>query len=889
MALAVGSIEETVTVTGATPVVDIQNVRGQTTLTAEVLKTVPGSTNSQGLAKLTLGVTMEGPLGGGDSGGSKGEPVFGFNSVHGSPTGTTMIDGMKTSSAYRVATAHRYLFNARAAAEIVMETSGGDAESESAGVNVNMIPREGGNFFSGNAVVEFTNESLQAEDNLNDSLRDRFVTATNTTEHVYDVGIGLGGPIVENKLWFYGAFRDWGARETLAGVFRNAIPETLFYEAAAEHGAYDRQQRDGSLRLTWQATESQKLSLSSGVQTYNWLGAFFQFNPEGHWDFLVYPNNNHMVRWTYAQSNSVLVEAGVSLRQDRQKNGLPFPNSPGTRRSINDRAVGTYGSRLNSPTGDTDYGDVGNQYAYQMQASVSYITGSHALKVGFMSMTGQHEARHIEGVFSEQYQFNNRVPIGIKQAAYPHAQLSKLKYNLGIYAQDTWTIDRLTLNLGVRLDFLNGYNPAQTRPGGLYTPAINFPEYKNVPNWKDISPRLGVAYDLFGDGRTALKAQYGRYVIYDTLGLTSRQNGASSISSLANRTWADANGDYVPDCDLTLNGANGECGALDNAAFGSSIPVQTYSKDVTEGWGVRPFNDTLSLILQQELTSGIGVEVGYFRTTYGNHSLIDNLATGSGDYDEFCVMQPTASNLPGGGGNEICNLWDVTPAKFGMVDNLVIPAAGSGGHTNISNFVDVKVNARFGNGGLLFGGLSTGTIHIDTCNHPDFPGANNGTATGGFAGVLNYCNTTRPWAGNTQIKFGGSYPIWKGIAASATWQNLPGLPAGRSGLDGQTTLLYTSSQIEPSLGRPTSGGLPRVLTIVEPYTYFEDRYNVLDLRISYALAVGNTTVKPTFDIFNLTNSGTPAFVFGNYNPYAWPYPFEISTPRLFKFGVQVDF
>ena len=126
---------------------------------------------------------------------------------------------------------------------------------------------------------------------------------------------------------------------------------------------------------------------------------------------------------------------------------------------------------------------------------------------------------------------------------------------------------------------------------------------------------------------------------------------------------------------------------------------------------------------------------------------------------------------------------------------------------------------------------------------------------------------------------------------SATWQNLNGLPAGRNGfLDGQTTLRYTNAQIAPALGRDLSGGLSgKTITVLEPFTYFEDRYNNVDLRISYAAQVGGTTIKPTFDIYNLTNSGTPAFVFGNYNAFAWPFPFEISTPRIIKFGVQVDF
>ena len=858
--------------------VDVQNVRGQTSLTSDVLRAVPVSTNFQGLAKLTLGTTAASPLGGGDAGGSKGESVFGFNAIHGSPTGLTTIDGMKTTSAFAVATAHRYIFNTMNAAEIVMETSGGNAQSESAGVNINMVPREGGNTFSGIFKTEFANDSLQTDGNLSGTLEERLgafgLDQSNVTEKIYDVGIGLGGPIVNDKLWFFAAYRDWGAKELLSGSFRNAIPETLFYERdPSRPGAYDRNQRDFSLRLTLQATEKQKFSFSSGIQDYLWEGAFFQTNPEGHWDFAVFPNNMHVAKWSYTASNRILVEAGTSLRTDRQKNGIPFADSPGSRRSINDpTAGGVYGSRFASGglVGTTDYGDLGNQWGWQNQAAVSYITGSHALKVGFSAMTGQNELRHIQPIFDEQYNFVNRVPVGLKQGAFPHAQISKLKYMFSPYVQDVWTLNRLTLNLGARFDFLNGYNPAQTRPGGQYVDEVTFAEVTDVPNWKDFSPRLGVAYDLFGDGKTAIKAQLGRYTIYETTGLTTEVNPASRMAATTSRSWGDVNGNFVPDCDLTSPLGNGECGPMDNQLFGTALPTTAFAQDVTEGWGVRPDNWTMSVIVQQELGPRLGLEVGYFRTTYGNQTATDNLFVDRSDFDEFCVPAPTDSRLPGGGGYDLCGIFDIKPENFGQVNNLIVQADDFGGYTETYNGVDISLNARFGDGGLLFGGVSLGSITENTCNAPDAP--------------VQFCENTNGLDGNTQVKFSGAYPLPGGFQISGSYQNLPGIPTA-------ATRFYSNAEIAPFLGRNLSGeAFGRTLTILEPNSLYEDRQNLVDLRLSYIYRVGKVRIQPQFDIYNLTNDGSSAFTLANFEfGAAWPFPLEISTPRIMKFGVQIDY
>ena len=295
----------------------------------------------------------------------------------------------------------------------------------------------------------------------------------------------------------------------------------------------------------------------------------------------------------------------------------------------------------------------------------------------------------------------------------------------------------MTLNLGVRFDYLNGYNPAQCRPAGQFTPEFCFERRDNVPNWKDFSPRLGAAYDLFGDGRTALKVSLGRYVKPSTTQVANGTNQAARIAGGANRGWDDLNGNFIPDCDVVLAAANGECGPISNAAFGTVLPVTDWALDVTEGWHVRPYNWQMSASVTQELRSNLGVTVGYHRTWWGNGGsdgypgsgiggyVRDNLAVTLADYDPFCITAPTSSSIPGGGGNQICdNLWDIDPDKRGQVDNLVSNPDNFGGWEFVYNGVDVSMNWRFGAGGLLNGGVSLGSRHQNQCNHPDAPGQN---------------------------------------------------------------------------------------------------------------------------------------------------------------------
>jgi hypothetical protein len=197
---------------------------------------------------------------------------------------------------------------------------------------------------------------------------------------------------------------------------------------------------------------------------------------------------------------------------------------------------------------------------------------------------------------------------------------------------------------------------------------------------------------------------------------TFSANPLNRLALTTTRSWNDSNGDFVPDCDLANPADNGECGPYANQNFGQNVfSASTIDPQISGGWGTRPYNWNMGITLQQQLLSRLSMTVDYNRRWYGNFITTENRAVSAADFDQFSIVAPSDPSLPNGGGQTITGLYDVKPAKFGLVDNFVTSSDQFGKQVENWQGVDVTLNARLAGGFTAQGGMSTGRLLTDTC------------------------------------------------------------------------------------------------------------------------------------------------------------------------------
>jgi hypothetical protein len=717
-------------------------------------------------------------------------------------------------------------------------------------------------------------------DNLTDDLIARGLETPNSIKANWDINPAFGGPILRDKIWFFGTARYNVTADYAAGVFANKNvnnPNAWTYEPdTSRRVANEARQPDTQARVTWQADARNKV----GFTWYNTTYCFCPTDASLTRSFEAATRADYPLQrliagdWTMPATNRLLFDVrGQYYRSE--SNRSPWEGLDSAMIPVQEQTTG-----MRYRAGEAYR--IQPQRIHNWSGSMSYVTGAHAVKIGFNQRFGGTELADYDLV-PVSYRFRNGVPNRITQRALGEWK-ADVDADLGLYVQDRWTLDRFTLNYGLRYDyFRNSYPEQHVGPTELApTRNITFPAQDG---WSlhDLSPRFGAVYDLTGTGRTALKASLNRYVLAmgPDVSFIRLANPSRNLVTAATRSWSDADRDYVPDCNLTSPGRNGECGPLSNENFGTAVSSVTFDEDALTGWGKRNFNWELSAGVQHELMPNVSADVTYFRRWYGNFVMTDDRAVGPEDFDPYSITAPIDARLPGGGGYTISGLYDVKPEKFGVAaDPLVTLSRNYGKQRDYWDGADVTLNARPRPGLFFQGGVSTGRRVQDICEivgKVDNPS-------------LLYCHREEPLL--TLVKGYGSYTVPRvDVQFSATYQTKPGPLV-------LAEYTATNAEVAPSLGRNLAGGERNVtvhLVSPGPYTttnggsgeLYGERLHQVDLRVSKLLSFGGTRLRVNADIYNALNSS--AVLEQNEAFDDWLTPSQILVARFFKFSAQFDF
>jgi hypothetical protein len=951
--LKVGSVSETVTVTGETPVVDVQSTRRVTTLDNETVNTIPVARGYGNILAAVPGIQISGA--GGTTTSTGIAPSFFTSNGGRTNEGRIQIAGMNVGSAFNGGGVAAFSYPVAETQEIQVTVSGGLGEADTGGPAMNLIPKEGGNKFAGTVFVSEAGGWSQGN-NLTDELRNPPISITQPAGLVrnWDDSLSLGGPAVKDRLWFYGLLRGNGSISHILGgptVYGNAnAGKPNLWTWAPDTGTELRgatSAMQGAMRLTGQLTPRNKLGFyydhnwdcwSSALvkdqgcrpRGDNWvaLGSAFGAPETGTgWD-----DREKIIQATYSSTvtSKLLVEGGYSTFIS-QWGGFPVAGA------LLDYIPVTEQSSYYGQAGFA-YRGVGsaasNSYTHNKQmpnvwrGSVSYVTGAHNIKIGTQG------AYHIAATYGDTaglpqmgYTFNSlcALPAGVTAGTpctlanggiltptpisvttvIPNTNDDRTTFQ-AFYIQDQWTYNRLTIQGALRYEWAKSWSPMGENGvfANRWTPALLDPDTPGVTGYQDISPRVGVAYDVFGNGKTAVRVNLGHY-------LQSANNEANyTINSPAigrqrtqTRNWTDRNGNFVVDCDLSPTAtaaqtvAGGDiCGPVTGAGlnFGSVIRTRTVNQDVLHGWGVRPYDWVFGASIQQEIIPRLSVELAYNRRTWGNFFVDDNLNLGPGDYDIVTMNAPLNALLPNGGGYPISFR---VPRTSAATNNYYTFASDYGNQTALYTSYQATVRARTRWGLTLQGGTTTGRGVRDQCELEAKLPELNGT------GRTENCHVSEDWLTSLNGLF--SYTVPKvDVLVSAILRSQPGTQPGAIPGSGGSSLAANYNvpnlAIFNALGRNlitcAAGTAPAACTSTQSVNLllsgqlYQYRLNSFDMRFAKILRFGGKRADVGIDLYNIINANaqTGYGAYGN-DGAAFLRPTSIQGARFARFNVTFEF
>jgi hypothetical protein len=533
---------------------------------------------------------------------------------------------------------------------------------------------------------------------------------------------------------------------------------------------------------------------------------------------------------------------------------------------------------------------------YVVSTGASYVTGSHAFKTGMQWGFGYfRNDRDVNGDLIQYY--SNGVPSSVAVQNTPVNDHETQHADMGIYAQDQWTRKQLTLNMGVRFEYFNGALAPQEAGAGRFVPVRQLAEVKDLPNWKDIVPRFGASYDLFGNAKTALKGTVNRYMAGQGLGFAQRYNPMFIQADV--RTWRDL--DLIPGTStpsgrvLPTNGDNiaqdNEIGPSNNKSFG--LPILQRRPDPDIG---REYDWEYTAAVQHELVQGLQVSATWYRRDTYNMTKTTPTQFSASDYTILNIVNPLdGSSIP---------IYNLNPLKNGLLDRVDTNSTDSSQRSLNYHGFEVGTSGRF-RGATFFGGWTMDKrtlVHCDEIeNWGNLPGAQNSSPLYP-AGATNinqpksdyhYCNQAAlgiPFF--HEFKLAGSYLIpWGGVQVNAAFQSYPGLQLPTRWVLNRTTTYPANCK-----GPCTPGALvvPNLtlaqytVDLTPPGTDYYLRQNQVDFGLRKLFKVKQYQFSGQMDLFNALNSSYVQTQLVNLGPTLGT-PTKILQPRLLRLALQMRF
>jgi hypothetical protein len=908
--MSVGQVTETVVVSGAVPVVDVQNSREVINLQSEQIRNLPTSRNANSLLELTPGIssqykpsTSQSPFGApgvcvGGIGVFCSPNMAGFNvgdtgtalDQNNLAQGRVLVDGQVVNSGGTVPIFGQtggYTADVAFSQEVNIRVSGPLGESETGGSEINIVPRTGGNRYSGNFFLSYTTESWFDTNNGNyPGINAVFQPVKND----HDVSLGFGGPIKRDRLWFFSVARDQGIRKLPVGVdfWPNLWEGKFGYnyqpDRSKDRVEYTNLWRNLNARITWQATEKNKFNFfwdeQDSCQDPCTGVVSVASSPESWFSPSTQPNRLQQVTWTNPLTSKILLEAGLSVNTqkyhtDSHREYTNYIDIPRVSETGDTAGADDFAPRVNVFAGGAIFplttGSLNNEIGglserrnlanYRSRASISYVTGSHHAKFGYDG--GYYSQQQTNKVNNLQQTWNYVAPAATTDCSIPGAcgntslqfpsdpnNLGRrpipatIDYNTGsatlhdhvtytaLYAQDQWTLKRVTLGAALRYDHAtSGYGETCVGPNQFVPNPYCVPSADGV-NYNDLTPRLAVGWDVQGNGKTAVKWNMGKFNNAAGIsGIYSTANAGRRTVNLLRRNWTDTNGNRRIDCNLLDFSPNGECSTFvpfifnpgltvtnDTARFGrdplaldaagNPVGLQTsqcgrsergipsavtaycnqYGDSLVDGWGRRRGEWQFDVGIQQEILPRLSAEFIYHRRNYTNIVTSDQLQIGCDRYngpEDVRACQDGVLNYT----SQSYDFFTVTAPLdprlpggggykvLGVYDSKrTLPVGTPTVQTYMDerkytwNGFDTNFTWRGPQGILAMAGTSTGRTQRDTCYAElDAPNVRGREGHEAEAG----CRSLMPF--QTSVKGAVSYNVPKvDVLVSTVFQSLPG-------------------------------------------------------------------------------------------------------------------